>query len=107
MALLASVLNAQCAAATAMFDTVSLHTADPGSTGLNEDLTAGQEALSWSAPSGGVSTATASWTGITGDWTHIGLWNASTFVGSIPRTITFSTSEDLTLVFQKSVVEDA
>lgn len=107
MALLAAVLNAECAAGTALFDTVSLHTADPGTDGSNEDLTAGQEALSWSAPSSGVSSATASWTGITGDWTHVGLWNASTFVGSIARTISFPTPEDLTLVFQHSVVEDA
>jgi len=107
MTLLASVLNAECAAATAMFDTVSLHTADPGSTGLNEDVTAGQEALSWSSPSSGVSTATATWTGITGDWTHIGLWDGATFVGSFERTISFPTSENLTLVFQHKVTEDA
>lgn len=107
MSLLASVLNAECAAATAMFDTVSLHTDDPSTDGSNEDETAGQEALTWSSPASGISTATAAWTAITGDWTHIGLWNGATFVGSIERTISFPTSENLTLVFQHKVTEDA
>lgn len=103
MSLFESVLNAECSAATAMFDTVTLHTADPGSDGANDDATAGSKALTWSAPSGGVSTASVTWTGITGDWTHLGLWNSTTFVGSILRTISFPTSEDLTVAFKKKV----
>lgn len=106
MSLDVSVLNAQCAAATAMFDSVTLHTDNPGSSGANDDDTAGSKSLTWSSPSNGVSTATASWTGISGDWTHIGFWNSTTFVGAIEREISFPTSDDLTLVFQHRVAED-
>lgn len=105
--LFTSVLNAQCSAGTGMFDTVSLHTADPSTTGANEDLTAGAKALTWSAPSSGVSTASASWTAVTGEWTHIGLWNSATFVASIPRTISFPTTENLTVAFRMRVEESA
>lgn len=107
MSLLASVLNAQTAAATGKFDTVTLHTADPGSTGANDDETAGSKSLSWSSPSSGVSTASVTWTGITGDWTHLGLWDSTTFVGSIARTISFPTSENLTVAFRMRTEESA
>lgn len=102
-----TVLNAQVAAVTGKFDTVTLHTDDPGSTGANDDATAGSKALSWSTASGGVSTATASWTAITGDWTHLGLWDSTTFVASIERTISFPTTEDLSVTFRVRVTESA
>jgi hypothetical protein len=106
MSLDVTVLNAECAAATAMFDTVTLHTADPGNDGANDDETAGSKSLTWSTPSSGTSTATASWTGITGDWKYIGFWNSTTFVGSIERDISFATSADLSLTFQHKVTQD-
>lgn len=105
MGLFASVLNAECSAATAMFDTVTLHTADPSTTGANKDVTAGSKTLTWSSASGGISTASATWTAVTGTWTHLGLWNSSTFVGSIPRAITFATAENLTAAFRMKVSE--
>lgn len=107
MGLLDSVLNAQAAAATGKFDTVTLHTASPGTDGSNDDETAGPKTLTWSTASGGVSTASVTWTGITGDWTHLGLWDSTTFVGSVPRTISFPTTENLTVAFQMRVTESA
>jgi hypothetical protein len=105
MSIFAAVLNAECAAGTGMFDTATLHTGDPSTTGANEDTGAGEETLTWSSPANGVATATATWSGVTGDWTHIGLWNGSTFVGSVEREISFPTSEDLTVTFRLRVAE--
>jgi hypothetical protein len=107
MTLKAAVLNAQCSAATALFDTASLHTADPAGTGANEDPAVDQAALTWSAPSNGVSTATATFTDVSGDWTHIGVWNSSTFEGAFPRTISMAVADVLTVAFQVRVKEDA
>ena len=107
MAIFTSVLNAQVTAATGMFDKATLHTADPSTTGANKDNTAGEKSLTWSSPSNGVSTASASWTGITGSWTHVGLWDGTTFVASIERDFSLPTSANLTVAFRFRVSESA
>lgn len=105
MGIFTDVFNAQVLAATGMFDKASLHTADPSTTGANKDTTAGDKTLSWSTPSNGVSTVSATWTGVTGAWTHIGLWNDTTFVASIPRDFSLPTSANLTVAFRMRVSE--
>lgn len=107
-----SVLNAACAAATAKFDKLSLHTADPGDTGANEDTGATQKTLTWSSPSGGISTASATWTGRTGSWTHVGFWDSTTFVGSRPfradeSAVVFVVANNLTVAVAHTVTTDA
>jgi hypothetical protein len=67
---------------------VSLHTADPGTTGANEVVGTGYARQSISMSTSGSSTTLASWenTGSTSSWgtiTHIGLWySTSTYLGS-------------------------
>lgn len=100
-----SVLNAQCSGATGLFDSISLHTDDPSTDGSNMDETAGDKSLTWSTPSNGVSTASATWTSISGTWTHLGLWNSTTFVGSIERDFSLDTSGDLTVALRMRVYE--
>lgn len=102
-----AVLSGACDAVTAMFDTVTLHTDNPGTTGENVDDAVGAESVSWSVASGGVATATVTFEGITGEWTHIGLWNSSTFVASFPRQIRFDTLDDLVVAFHVEVDADA
>lgn len=107
-----TVLNAACSAATAKFDKLSLHTADPGNTGANEDMTAGQKTLTWTSPSGGASSSSASWTALTGSWTHVGFWDSTTFVGSRPlrvdeSAVAFASGTDLDVVVQHTVSTDA
>lgn len=74
-------------AVTGIGNTISLHTADPGTTGANE-VTGGTPAYA---------RKTTTWTGGTADgvvtgsavvfdvpagtYTHLGVWNGSTFVG--------------------------
>lgn len=68
---------------------VSLHTGDPGPTGVNNECTGGSPAyarksLTFAAASGG--TATASSTPVfdvpAGTYTHVGYWAGATFRGS-------------------------
>jgi hypothetical protein len=104
MTLQAAVLNASCAAATALFDSVSLGT---GPLEADEDTGIANEALTWTSPSAGVSTASATFEAIEGDWTHLLLWNSTTFVGSVAREISFDVASDLVVALEHSVVEDA
>jgi len=69
---------------------VSLHTGDPGTTGANE-VTGGSPAYarkttSWTGgTSDGVVTGTAVVFDVpAGTYTHLGLWNGSTFLGGAP-----------------------
>lgn len=103
-----TVLNAACTAATAKLDAVSLHTDDPGINGANEDEDAGRETLTWVAPASGNSSASASWTDIEGSWTHVGFWDSSTFVGSMPLrpdegAVEFTVAADLDISFRHRV----
>lgn len=61
---------------------MSLHTADPGTSGTSES-TAGRQAITWDAATGSgdlSTTGTLNFTGgaASGPCTHLGLWSAST-----------------------------
>jgi hypothetical protein len=101
MTLLNTVLNAQTAAATALFDAVSLHTAAAGGAGANEDGAVTRQAPTWSSPSAGVSTASVTFTAVTGEWVEVGFWNSGTFVGSEPfaTTVTYDVAGNLIVAF--------
>jgi hypothetical protein len=83
---------------------VSLHTADPGSTGANE-TTAGRQTPTWAASSGGVLSLSAAddFTGgaASGPCTYCGLWEADglTFLGGFALTgdQTFNANGEYTL----------
>lgn len=77
----AAVLNVQCTALLGDVTHLSLHTDDPGATGLN-DSGITHAAITWGSPSGGAVTGTASFTGITVDATHAGFWEGATYRGS-------------------------
>jgi hypothetical protein len=70
---------------------LSLHTADPGTTGTNES-TAGRQAVSWTVDADGdLTSGSKSFTGgaSNGAVTHVGLWSASsggTFRGAFALT---------------------
>lgn len=93
--------NALAAAATH----ASLHTADPGTTGLNE-TTAARQPIAWDAAANGdlSLTGTEAFTGgaASGACTYVGLWSAvsgGTFYGGFPLTgdQTFNASGEYTL----------
>ena len=73
---------------------ISLHTADPGTTGANEYAGAGYArvaavAADWDAPATGVVTLNndKAFTGVALDpLTHFGIWAGATFVGDAPIT---------------------
>ena len=64
---------------------VSLHTADPGTTGASENANTGsyaRQAVTWNAPSGGAMTNSGALTFSTAGSvavTHIGTWNNATY----------------------------
>lgn len=74
---------------------LSIHTADPGSTGANEATGGGRVALAWGAAAGGsISAGQASFTPPAGTYSFGGYWSAATagtFLGSFP----FSASKTL------------
>lgn len=105
MPLLDATLNSMADHLGTLVTHVSLHTADPGTSGTSED-TAGRQAVTWTAAATGDIAATADlvFTGGTasGPVTHVGFWSASTagtFYGSAPLTgdATFSSTGDYTV----------
>jgi hypothetical protein len=86
-----------CEAYTTHVDHLSLHTGDPGSTGAN-DSAVPHAALEWSDAADGLSTALAELSGITGDLTHIGLWEGATFRQGIPCPISYTATVDLAIL---------
>lgn len=73
--------NAITDLATARWTHLSLHTADPGSTGANEASggTYARVALSWGAASAGDADAAEATVDVpAGAYTHYGIWSAST-----------------------------
>lgn len=94
-------LNLAC---TAMqnIDKVSLHTADPGNTGDNDSgLT--KQTLTWTTPKKGYMRATATFTDITGTFTHAGLWDGTEFIHAEPFSVTLPTAQDLVVLVEFSV----
>lgn len=80
MALITAALNAEANALASTYPYLSLHSADPGSSGASE-TTAARKAAGWSAASGGVITASnIAFTGVaaSGAVTYVGLWSAAT-----------------------------
>lgn len=71
--------------ATNVIPDVSLHTADPGTTGASENANAGsyaRQACSWNAASGGSKTNSSSLTFATAGSTavtHFGTWSSATY----------------------------
>lgn len=82
MALNDTALNAMADHLASVATHISLHTADPGVGGANEDATVVRQAAGWNAASGGdiaISSA-RNFTGGTasGACTHVGLWSNGT-----------------------------
>lgn len=81
MPLTSTELNAAVDTQKARFTHVSLHTADPGSTGASE-VSGGayaRQALTFGGSAGGVASATQVTFDVpAGTYTHFGLWSAAT-----------------------------
>ena len=82
--------EAAALAVTALGNTVSLHTADPGITGANE-AAGGAPAYSrktttWSGggADGSVAGTPVAFDVPAGTYTHIGVWDGATFIGGFP-----------------------
>ncbi|WP_396903029.1 hypothetical protein [Mycolicibacterium sp.] len=88
-----------CAEFTGRVDALSLHLTDPGTDGSNDSPTA-HAALTWTTPIDGVSYAVATFTELSGDFTHVGLWGQTdtTFRMGIPCPINFSTAADVAVM---------
>lgn len=87
MALTNAAKEAAALAITGLGNSISLHTADPGTTGANE-VTGGSPAYArktttWAggAVDGAVPGSPVVFDVPAGTYTHIGQWNGSTFVG--------------------------
>lgn len=87
MALTNAAKEAAALAVTALGNSISLHTADPGTTGASE-ATGGTPAYArktttWAAgASDGVATGSPVVFDVpAGTYTHLGVWNGSTFIG--------------------------
>lgn len=92
MALTEAALNIMANALATAADHASLHTADPGATGLNP-ATSARQPIVWDAAAGGdISlTGTEAFTGgaASGPCTHVGLWTelvGGTFLGGFALT---------------------
>jgi hypothetical protein len=95
-----------CQAFTGNVDKLSMHDGDPGTTGAH-DTGVTHASLVWSAPSGGVSTATGSFTGLVVAATHIGLWEGSTFRQGIACPINYTVATDIDILVSHQVDEDS
>lgn len=109
-AMLSQVFNATAPAGTkAAF--ASLHTADPGTTGVNE-ATGGsyaRQAVVWGAPSSGLTAGgTVNFPVPAGTYTHVGYWTAvtgGTYIGGYPLngSVTFGAPATLPVTLSESV----
>lgn len=93
-----------CNAFTSNVDQVGWHTANPGATGLN-DSTVTHVALTWSAPDNGVSLAQATFIGLTGAYTHLGLWSGAAFRQGLEMEINYAAPADVTVLFTHTAGE--
>jgi hypothetical protein len=99
--MLASQLNT-VVTALQNIDKISLHTDDPGNTGAN-DSGVTKQSLTWSTPSQGWMKATATFTGVSGTFTHIGLWDDTVFVTSRILNVTLPTAQTLVVLVEFTV----
>ena len=83
-----------CEAFTTNVDKMSWHTADPGITGAN-DAGITHATITWDGETDGIDTATVDFNGISGTFTHIGLWDGSTFRQGIECAASYTASVDI------------
>jgi hypothetical protein len=87
---------------TTNVDSMSLHTADPGTTGAS-DSGITHKALTWTGPTDGVGSASATYNGLTGAYTHIGLWEGATFRQGVECEIAYDAPADVTVTVAHEV----
>lgn len=83
-------------------DGVTLHTDNPGYDGSN-DSGADKQALEWSAPSAAGMKATATFSGVVGTFTHVGLWDGDTFITGLVFNVTLPSEQDLIVLVELGV----
>lgn len=93
-----------CEAFTGRADSLSLHTADPGTTGTH-DSGLSKKTLTWGAPANGAASSSASYTGLVGTYPFAGLWDGSTFLMGIPVNIDYSAPTNVTVLVTHAVEE--
>jgi hypothetical protein len=81
---------------------MSLHTADPGSTGASQSNVTRQP-ISWSSAVNGVITAQVTFPDVSGTFTHIGLWENTAFVQGRPLNVTLPSAQNLIVEVEFSV----
>lgn len=87
---------------------ISLHTADPGTTGASEAAGGGyaRQTTTWTSGSGGALTGSqVSFTLAAGTYTHIGLWGAGGYVDGAALSAPITLSEAATLQVTPSFTE--
>lgn len=94
-----------CQAFTNGVNKLSLHTADPGTTGAN-DSAVQHATVTWTGPTDGVATALVQISSLTGDFTHIGLWSDSTFKQGIPCVINYGAATNVAILVTHEVDDD-
>jgi hypothetical protein len=94
---------------TAFIDNVthmSLHTTPgPGTTGANDSAVTHVE-LTWGSIVDGVSSALAEFADVTGDYTHIGLWEGATFRQGIACEIHYTAPANLAILVTHEVGDE-
>ena len=105
MSLTEAFANLVCTGFTGHVSRISLHTADPGTTGAN-DSGITHATLTWTTPSSGLSTTSATFTALTGDYTHVGLWESTTFRQGIEVGIHYPAPADVTVLVTHSVGQE-
>jgi hypothetical protein len=99
--MLPTQLNLACASLQNI-DKVSLHTADPGNVG-DYDSGETKQTLTWTTPSAGYMRATATFSDVTGTFTHIGLWDNTVFIQGRPLNVVLPTEQDLVVLVEFTV----
>jgi hypothetical protein len=107
MSLTNAMKTSLCEAYTDRVDSVSLHTGNPGTTGADDSAVPHEDLSAWSEPDDGLSTASASFDDLTGEYSWIGLWDGDTFVQGIPCTINYTAATDIVILVTHTVSEDA
>lgn len=102
MSLTEAFANLVCTGFTVHVNRMSLHIGDPGTTGAN-DSGITHAVLTWTTPSSGLSTASVTFTNLTGDYTHIGLWEGATFDQGIEVSIHYSAPATITILLTHDV----
>ncbi len=91
-----------CEDFTGRVDTMTLHTDAPGTTGTN-DSGVTPESLTWSEPEDGVSSATAVFENLAGDYPWIGLWDGATFRMGLRVNISNAAARDVAIMVTHEV----